>query len=103
MAKILAKNLSSKPESDDEERLLKLFWNRAELKKEFATLRREGEDLKAKLQKQEGVTMRAQQRLEQLEGMLSDPLQGRQRICLLSVARRMGQLQTQAGAPEQGT
>jgi len=75
MAKILAKNLSSKPESDDEARLLKLFWNRAELKKEFATLRREGEDLKAKLQKQEGVTMRAQQRLEQLEGMLSDPLQ----------------------------
>jgi len=75
MVKISPQILSSKPESDDEERLLKLFWNRAELKKEFAKLRREGEDLKEKLQQQEGVTMRAQQRLEQLEGMLSDPLQ----------------------------
>jgi hypothetical protein len=64
-----------RPEADDEERLLKLFWNRAELKKEFAQLRAEGEALKEQLQQQEGRTMRAQQRLEQLEGMLSDPLQ----------------------------
>jgi len=75
MAKRSSQVLSSKPESDDEERLLKLFWNRAELKKEFAQLRQEGDHLKEKLQQQEGVTMRAQQRLEQLEGMLADPLQ----------------------------
>lgn len=55
--------------------MLRLFWNRAELKKEFAKLRREGEQLKESLQQQEGVTLRAQQRLEQLEGMLADPLQ----------------------------
>ncbi|MBT8445127.1 MAG: hypothetical protein KJO13_10290 [Gammaproteobacteria bacterium] len=67
--------LSQKPDLADEERLLKLFWNRAELKKEFAKLRREGENLKEKLQQQEGATLRAQQRLEQLEGMLADPLQ----------------------------
>lgn len=67
--------LSPKPESDDEERLLRLFWNRAELKKEFAKLRREGEQLKEKLERQEGATLRAQQRLEQLEGMLADPVQ----------------------------
>lgn len=75
MSKIASQLLSAKAESDDEERLLKLFWNRAELKKEFANLRRDGEQLKEKLQQQEGVTMRAQQRLEQLEGMLADPLQ----------------------------
>jgi len=76
MAKLAAQFLAPKPDaSADEERLMKLFWNRADLKKEFAKLRRDGEALKEKLQQQEGVTMRAQQRLEQLEGMLADPLQ----------------------------
>jgi len=64
---------ATKPESEDEERLLRLFWNRAELKKEFASLRREGDQLKERLRQQEGVTLRAQQQLEQLEGMLADP------------------------------
>lgn len=75
MAKSASHLLSQKPDSGDEEQLLKLFWNRAELKKEFANLRREGDHLKEKLQQQEGATLRAQQRLEQLEGMLADPLQ----------------------------
>ncbi|MFW2403139.1 MAG: hypothetical protein ACN4GT_00145 [Gammaproteobacteria bacterium] len=75
MSKSAPHLLSQKPDPGDEERLLKLFWNRAELKKEFANLRLEGEHLKEKLQQQEGATLRAQQRLEQLEGMLSDPLQ----------------------------
>jgi hypothetical protein len=59
----------------EEERLLKLFWNRAELKKEVASLRAEGDRLKEQLQQQEGATFRSQQRLEQLEGLLADPLQ----------------------------
>ena len=63
---------SAEPE---EERLLKLFWNRAELKKELASLRAEGDRLKEQLQQQEGATFRSQQRLEQLEGLLADPLQ----------------------------
>jgi len=67
--------LSAKPEANDDERLLTLFRNRVELKKEFAKLRREGQALKEKLQHQEGVVLRAQQQLEQLEGMLADPLQ----------------------------
>lgn len=75
MAGIASQLLSPKPESSDEERLLKLFWNRAELKRGFAKLRREGETLKEKLQQQEGAVLRAQQQLEQLEGMLADPLQ----------------------------
>jgi len=59
----------------DEERLLKLFRNRSELKKEFAKLRRSGELLQEQLQQQEGETLRSQQQLEQLEGMLSHPVQ----------------------------
>ena len=74
MVKLASRMAAARPEADDEERLLRLFWNRAELKKEFATLRREGDKLKERLRQQEGVTMRAQQRLEQLEGMLADPM-----------------------------
>ena len=67
--------LQSNSSEPDEERLLKLFWNRAELKKELASLRAEGDRLKEQLQQQEGATLRSQQRLEQLEGLLADPLQ----------------------------
>jgi hypothetical protein len=74
MVKLATRMAAAKPESDDEERLLRLFWNRAELKKEFASLRREGDQLKEQLRKAEGVTLRAQHRLEQLEGMLADPM-----------------------------
>jgi len=59
----------------EEDRLLKLFRNRSELKKEFAKLRRSGEKLQEQLQQQEGETLRSQQQLEQLEGMLAHPVQ----------------------------
>ena len=71
----IAAPLRSNNSEADEERLLKLFWNRAELKKELASLRAEGERLKDQLQQQEGAIFRSQQRLEQLEGLLADPLQ----------------------------
>lgn len=59
--------------SEDEEQLLKLFWNRAELKKELDTLRRESFQLTEKLTQQEAVTLRVQARLDQLEVQLADP------------------------------
>jgi chromosome segregation ATPase len=59
----------------DEEQLLRLFWNRANLKKEFATLQRERERLTDRLRRQEGATLKIQQTLEQLEGMLANPEQ----------------------------
>lgn len=71
----LASPLRSNNSEPEEERLLKLFWNRAELKKELASLRAEGDRLKDRLQQQEGTILRSKQRLEQLEGMLADPLQ----------------------------
>ena len=74
MATIASQLLARKNDVDDEA-LLRLFWNRAELKKEFAQLRRERDQLRDKLRQQEGTTLRVQQRLEQLEGMLEDPLQ----------------------------
>lgn len=57
----------------DDQQLLKLFWNRAELKKELARLRRDNDRLLDQLRHQENVNLRIRQRLEQLEGVLADP------------------------------
>lgn len=58
---------------EDEEQLLRLFWNRAELKKEFDKLRDESFGLKQQLKEQEARTLRVQHRLEQLEARLASP------------------------------
>jgi hypothetical protein len=71
----LAPSLVQRRKEPDDEQLLKLFWNRAELKKELAKMRREKEKLLDQLRQQEGVNLRWQQRLEQLENLLADPLQ----------------------------
>ncbi len=69
----LATQLFSREEGQEEdERLLSLFKNRVELKKEFAKLRAERERLADQLKQQENATLRAQQKLEQLEGLLAD-------------------------------
>jgi hypothetical protein len=60
-----------KPVDDDQ--LLRLFWNRAELKREFAKLQRERERMIDQLRQQEGAVLRSQQRLDQLEGLLANP------------------------------
>ena len=60
-------------QTTDQEQLLKLFWNRAELKKEFDKLRGECLRLDEQVRKQEGVTLRVQQRLDQLEALLANP------------------------------
>ena len=52
---------------------MKLFWNRAELKKEFDKLRDERRELDEQVRKQEALTLRVQQRLDQLETLLSNP------------------------------
>lgn len=68
----LARNLIHRDKVDDD-RLLRLFWNRAELKREFAKLQRERERIVEQMKQQEGALLRGQQRLEQLEGLLADP------------------------------
>lgn len=59
--------------SDDNEKLVELFRNRAELKKEFAALRDEKLRLQKLVKEHQGATARVLQRLEHLESLLVDP------------------------------
>lgn len=63
----------SAEKSQDSEKLLHLYWNRAELKKEFAGMRNEQFKLQDKIKEQEGVAARLQQKLDHLEELLIDP------------------------------
>jgi len=69
----LAQQILARRKPVDDDRLLRLFWNRAELKREFAKLQRERERMIDQIRQQEGAVLRAQQRLDQLEGLLADP------------------------------
>lgn len=59
----------------DEQQLLRLFRNRAELKKDLADLRREREKLHNQLRDQERASQQIRDRLSQIENLLADPLQ----------------------------
>jgi hypothetical protein len=63
-------NSENKPQ--DSEKLLSLYWNRAELKKEFASMRNEQFRMQDKIRQQEGATARLQQILDHLEDLLED-------------------------------
>ena len=65
-----------KPDPAEQERLLKLFWNRAELKKELQGLDDQLHNLRNKLKQQENANSRLQQQLEQLEVLLGSPERG---------------------------
>lgn len=54
--------------------LLKLYWNRAGVKRELVTLKREHYELLEKLEQQEGAIVRAQSQLEGLERLLTNPM-----------------------------
>jgi hypothetical protein len=58
---------------EDSEKLLQLYWNRAELKKAFADLRSEKFRLQDLVKEQEGATARVEQKLSHLEQLLLDP------------------------------
>jgi len=59
---------------ENTEQLLKLYWNRAGVKRELKALRRERFELLDKLKEQEGAIVRAQEQLEGLERLLTNPL-----------------------------
>ena len=65
-----------KADPAEQERLLKLFWNRAELKKELQGLDDQLHNLRNKLKQQENANSRLQQQLEQLEVLLGNPERG---------------------------
>jgi hypothetical protein len=70
---MLATLLERRPENQNEQ-LLKLYWNRAGVKRELKQLRRERGDLLDKLKDQEASIIRAQEQLEGLERLLTNPL-----------------------------
>lgn len=61
-----------RPQKGDD-RLLDLYWNRAQLKKEYAELRKERFSLLDSLTEQEGRNARLKQKLEYLEDLLTEP------------------------------
>jgi hypothetical protein len=63
---------SSEEKPQDSEKLMDLYWNRAELKKSFADARKEHFRLQDKIKQQEGATARLQQKLDHLEELLID-------------------------------
>jgi chromosome segregation ATPase len=66
--------LLERREQEPAEQLLKLYWNRADVKRELKALRRERFELLDKLKEQEGAIVRAQEQLEGLERLLTNPL-----------------------------
>ena len=66
--------LLERQSGESTEQLLKLYWNRAGVKRELKALRRERFELLDKLKEQEGAIVRAQEQLEGLERLLTNPL-----------------------------
>lgn len=63
----------SSDDARNSDKLLELYWNRAELKKEFQNLRNETFRLKDQVKEQKGHAARSQQQLTHLENLLLDP------------------------------
>jgi hypothetical protein len=72
----LLQRLPGRGTSAEEERLIALFRNRAELKKELLALDEERHRLQDRLKLQEGATMRVEEQLEALENFLGRPEEG---------------------------
>lgn len=63
---------SADDKEQDSDKLLNLYWNRAELKKEFAGMRKEQFQLQDRIKQHEGANARLQQKLDHLEDLLID-------------------------------
>jgi hypothetical protein len=66
--------LIQRDNEQEQDSLLKLYWNRAGVKRELVNLKREHFELLEKLEAQEGAILRAQNQLEGLERLLTNPL-----------------------------
>jgi chromosome segregation ATPase len=80
---------SAEKSSQDDDKLMDLYWNRNELKKEFADLRKEKYKLNDRLKIQQGDIARLEQKLEHLEGLLIDPEWARS-VLVMYQLRRLG-------------
>lgn len=97
---------NSEDKSQDSDKLMDLYWNRAELKKEFASMRKEQFRLKDEIKQREGVNARLQQKIDHIEDLLIDPqlahnvivfyqLRGLGKKCERKIARFAEQLKQQ--------
>lgn len=64
------------PEAPEDERLIQLFRNRAELKKTLADSKDEVHRMKDRVKLQEAATLRVREQLEHLESLLGQPVAG---------------------------
>jgi hypothetical protein len=64
----------SKSQDDRDEQLLKLYWNRAGVKRELKTLKKERFELLDKLKDHEDAIVRAREQLDGLERLLVNPI-----------------------------
>lgn len=71
---VMLATLKPRQDTSQNEQLLKLYWNRAGVKRELRGLRRERYELLDKLKEQESAIVRAQEQLEGLERLLTNPL-----------------------------
>ena len=72
----LRKRVQRNSAQDEDERLLQLYWNRVELKKEFSRLQEDNYGLLQQLKKQDAAHVQTQERLRQLEEFLGNPDNG---------------------------
>ncbi len=104
---------NSEEKRQDSDKLMDLYWNRAELKKSFADARKEHFRLQDKIKQQEGVAARLQQKLDHLEDLLIDPqwthnvvvfyqLRGLAQRCERKLAKFSEQLKQQSEQKLQG-
>lgn len=96
----------------DDERLMQLFWNRAELKKELGVLQNQRHALLEQIKNHETQLQRAHEQMEELERYLGDPdvadhalvyfqLRSLWRICARKLSRFSSQLLRQQEEREQ--
>jgi hypothetical protein len=76
----LVQRLSGRRPSTEDERMVALFRNRAELKKELGALDDDRHRLLDRLKLQEGATMRVEEQLATLEAYLGRPEEGRKNL-----------------------
>ena len=72
MSNIAALLKSTAEKTPDDDKLLDLYWNRNELKKEFAELRNEKFRLQDLIKQRDGALARMEQKLEHIEELLID-------------------------------
>jgi hypothetical protein len=74
MAETAKIEMRSDDGDDSQGPLLRLYWNRAGVKRELSALKRERHELLDKLKEQEGAIIRAKEQLDGLERLLTNPL-----------------------------